>query len=280
VLVGLAAPENKDTVMDAELAYCLKSKYITIDGPDGCGKTAQTATLVSELTKADVVAVNTREPNEPYRSIIVNGEAPNTHVELLVAFASLISNNVKISEYLGNGNTVVSDRGELSLVMYQGFLRKEDINLYPIDWFPTRSMQKPDIRFLICTPKKIRLERMQSRGTLDRLDNKSTRLDPYFADFNLDVLVGDHKTTIGNEAGEILFGPLSFVSWSNYLTKHNRDLPGWHSYRYLYNRNYNNIYCIRDNGESVEAIQERIQQALCHYYGVGEFDHSDCILEH
>jgi dTMP kinase len=110
----------------------MTGKFITLEGPEGSGKSTQAKMLVRRLAEHGVEAVYTREPGgtvlgEEIRSILQHnqeGEAPCARAELLLFAASRNQLVEKvIRPYLVRGIWVVCDRFMDSTTAYQGYGR-------------------------------------------------------------------------------------------------------------------------------------------------------------
>ncbi|MFZ0034502.1 MAG: dTMP kinase [Sedimentisphaerales bacterium] len=107
----------------------LSSKFIVIDGPDGCGKTTQTKLLVDWLKKQGVAVETFREPGgtaigEKIRQILLNPEhiAMGTETEVMLYMAARVQLwQEKIAIALKENKCVVLDRWLSSTCAYQGF---------------------------------------------------------------------------------------------------------------------------------------------------------------
>ena len=103
-------------------------KFIVLDGPDGCGKTAQTKLLVDWLKERSVAVETFREPGgtaigEKIRQILLNPEhiAMSTRSELLLYMAARAQLwEEKIAPALKEDKCVVLDRWLSSTCAYQG----------------------------------------------------------------------------------------------------------------------------------------------------------------
>jgi len=106
-----------------------ESKFIVLDGPDGCGKSTQTAKLVEYIKKAGVEVSTFRDPGsttigEKIRGILLDPEnnLMDDRTELLLYMASRAQLwREKIEPSLAAGNCVILDRWVSSTCAYQGF---------------------------------------------------------------------------------------------------------------------------------------------------------------
>ncbi|MBA7611331.1 Thymidylate kinase [subsurface metagenome] len=103
-------------------------KFIVLDGPDGCGKTAQTKLLVDWLKEQGAIVETFREPGgtaigEKIRQILLNPEhiAMSTRSELLLYMAARTQLwEEKIAPALKEDKCVILDRWLSSTCAYQG----------------------------------------------------------------------------------------------------------------------------------------------------------------
>ncbi len=106
----------------------LKSKFIVLDGPDGCGKSTQAELLVEWLRDSGVATSRFRDPGdtaigERIREILLNPEhlAMNTRAELLLYMAARAQLwGERVAPALQEGRCVVMDRWLSSTCAYQG----------------------------------------------------------------------------------------------------------------------------------------------------------------
>jgi dTMP kinase len=106
-----------------------ESKFIVLDGPDGCGKSTQTAKLVEYIKNAGVEVSTFRDPGsttigEKIRNILLDPEnnLMDDRTELLLYMASRAQLwQEKIEPLLAAGNCVILDRWVSSTCAYQGF---------------------------------------------------------------------------------------------------------------------------------------------------------------
>jgi dTMP kinase len=105
------------------------SKFIVVDGPDGCGKTTQTKLLVQWLKEQGVAVETFREPGgtaigEKIRQILLNPEhiAMGTETEVMLYMAARVQLwREKIVPALKQNKCVILDRWLSSTCAYQGF---------------------------------------------------------------------------------------------------------------------------------------------------------------
>jgi dTMP kinase len=110
----------------------MRGKFITLEGPEGSGKSTQAKILIRRLAACGIEAIYTREPGgtalgEEIRNILQHnqaGEAPCERAELLLFEASRSQLVEKvIRPHLERGVWVISDRFMDSTTAYQGYGR-------------------------------------------------------------------------------------------------------------------------------------------------------------
>ncbi len=110
----------------------MRGKFITLEGPEGSGKSTQVRTLIQRLAECGIKAICTREPGgtelgEAIRNILQHnqaGEAPYERAELLLFEASrnqLVEQVIRPN--LEKGIWVICDRFMDSTTAYQGYGR-------------------------------------------------------------------------------------------------------------------------------------------------------------
>lgn len=154
------------------------SYFITLEGPDGSGKTLQATRLVEHLNQRGFNAILTREPggtpiSDQIRTILNNldNTAMDPRTEFLL-FSASRAQHVKeiIAPHLEQGGIVVSDRYFDSSLAYQGFGHQLDLGtLRAITVFATGGLM-PDLTLLLDLPVEDGLQRRQQGGDWNRLD--------------------------------------------------------------------------------------------------------------
>lgn len=159
--------------------------FITVEGPDGAGKTTVIKKLSELLEKTSQVdLVVTREPggipiSEKIRHIILDPE--NTEMDerteaLLYAAARRQHLVEKVLPALEQGKLVLCDRFVDSSVAYQGAARGiGETEVYELNQFAIEG-HLPDLTIYLDVPSEVGLERInQGRKAedLDRLDQES-----------------------------------------------------------------------------------------------------------
>ena len=123
--------------------------FITLEGPEGSGKTTVSQLLVKKLIDDGHQAILTREPGgiaiaEQIRNVILNKDNTNmdSRTEALLLAAARRQHLVeKIIPELENGKIVICDRFIDSSLAYQGYARGigiqdvYDLNMFAIDGF-------------------------------------------------------------------------------------------------------------------------------------------------
>ena len=154
--------------------------FITLEGPDGTGKTTNAELLEQYLLKEGYDCIRTREPGgtkigEQIREILLSngnkGMAYETEALLYAAARQEIVLQV-ILPALKSGKTVICDRFYDSSIAYQGYGRGlgeeyvKNINKAAID------ICTPDITFLLWSDEESVSKRVSTRGEKDRLETE------------------------------------------------------------------------------------------------------------
>ena len=154
--------------------------FITIEGPEGSGKTTAVDTAVKELEKMGYRIVRTREPGgtpiaEQIRNVILdkNNVAMDQRTEALLYAASRRQHLVeKVWPALKEGKIVICDRYLDSSLAYQGGARGLGVdNILQVNSFATEGTF-PDLTLLFDIDPKIGLARISANA-----DREVNRLD-------------------------------------------------------------------------------------------------------
>ncbi|HSB67520.1 MAG TPA: dTMP kinase [Anaerolineales bacterium] len=152
--------------------------FITLEGPEGSGKTFQLPKLADYLRQQGLDVLTTREPggtsiSEQIRTVLHNLENkemnPRTEILLFQASRAQLVEQV-IRPHLEKGGIVLSDRYADSTLAYQGYGHQIDIeSLRVLVSFATGGL-KPDLTFLLDVDVEIGLRRKELKGEWNRLD--------------------------------------------------------------------------------------------------------------
>lgn len=158
--------------------------FITLEGPDGSGKTTASKAIFEELkTLTDKQIVSTREPGgspiaEKIREIILDTAHTemDARTEALLYAASRRQHLVeRVLPVLEAGDIVLCDRFVDSSIAYQGYARGiGETGIFKINDFATDGVQ-PDLTLYIDVPAEVGLRRIQKgMGTreFNRLDQE------------------------------------------------------------------------------------------------------------
>ncbi len=154
------------------------SLFISLEGPDGGGKSTQALRLVEHLRARGLEVLMTREPGgtaigDQIRRVLTDlGNTPmHPRTELLLFSASRaqLCHEV-IRPHLQAGGMVVSDRFYDSTFAYQGYGHRLDLEaLRHITSFATGGLV-PDLTLLLDLPAQDGLLRRKKHGEWNRLD--------------------------------------------------------------------------------------------------------------
>lgn len=152
--------------------------FITLEGPEGSGKTSQLPKLAEYLRQHGFDVLTTREPGgtsigEQIRTVLHNLENkemdPRTEILLFQASRAQLVEQV-IRPHLDQGGVVLSDRYADSTLAYQGYGHQIDIQpLKVLVTFATGGL-KPDLTLLLDIDVETGLRRKELKGEWNRLD--------------------------------------------------------------------------------------------------------------
>ncbi len=170
------------------------SFFITLEGPDGCGKSTQALRLAEHLRLAGNDVVETREPGgtsigDQIRRVVLTrleNREMDPRTEFLLFSASRAQHVQEvIRPNLEAGRIVVCDRFYDSSLAYQGYGHRLDLEaLQAITAFATAGL-RPDLTLLLDLPVEEGLARRKDEG-------RWNRLDAYDLDFHQRVRKGYH----------------------------------------------------------------------------------------
>lgn len=156
----------------------MRGLFITLEGPDGSGKTTQIQLLQEYFTSQKYEVVLTREPggtriSEQIRGIIldVNNSEMSNMTELLLytsARAQLVDEVIRPA--LEEGKVVICDRFYDSSAVYQGIARGMGIDtVYELNEAALQGVI-PDITFLMDMDAEEGIRRKKKQAELDRME--------------------------------------------------------------------------------------------------------------
>ena len=165
--------------------------FITLEGPEGAGKTSHIPALVQFLRESGYTVFPTREPGgtsigEQIRDVLGNLKNtemnPRTEILLFQAARAQIVEEF-IRPRLALGEIVLCDRYADSTIAYQGYGHRIDlVELRRVVTFATGGLT-PDLTILLDLDVEIGLQRKSKQ-------QEWNRLDAYTVDFHRRVRVG------------------------------------------------------------------------------------------
>lgn len=180
------------TIPEFQLQIPEKSMFITLEGPEGSGKTSHTPHLVEFLREQRYVVFPTREPggttiSEQIRDILhdlKNAEMhPRTETLLYQAARAQIVEQV-IKPRLDAGEIVISDRYFDSTIAYQGYGHQQNLDeVRALVKYATGGLT-PDLTILLDLDIEVGLKRKTQN------EMEWNRMDAYTVEFHKRVRAG------------------------------------------------------------------------------------------
>jgi dTMP kinase len=169
--------------------------FITLEGPDGSGKTSQIPALTAAIEAAGYALVVTREPGgteigDQVRSVIMDlkntAMHPRSEILLFQASRAQLVNEL-IMPALAQGKVVLCDRYADSTLAYQGYGHQTDLEaLRRVVDFATGGL-KPDLTLYLDVDPETGLKRRKGES------EQWNRMDAYQLAFHKRVREGYHQ---------------------------------------------------------------------------------------
>lgn len=154
--------------------------FITLEGPEGAGKSTNREYLAARLREQGVDVVMTREPGgtplaERIRELLLapSEERMAVDTELLLMFAARAQHLAEvICPALARGAVVLCDRFTDATYAYQGGGRGLSVERIAILESFVQGELRPDLTLVFDLPVEIGLARAAARGRLDRFEQE------------------------------------------------------------------------------------------------------------
>lgn len=154
--------------------------FITLEGPEGAGKSTNREYLAARLRERGIDVLLTREPGgtplaERIRELLLapSDETMASDTELLLVFAARAQHLAQvIVPALARGAVVLCDRFTDATYAYQGGGRGLDVaRIAQLEDFVQGSL-RPDLTLVFDLPVEVGLARAAARGRLDRFEQE------------------------------------------------------------------------------------------------------------
>ncbi|MGK9047006.1 dTMP kinase [Stutzerimonas chloritidismutans] len=161
----------------------MKGLFVTLEGPEGAGKSTNREYLAERLRACGVDVVLTREPGgtplaERIREMLLTpaDEPMAVDTELLLVFAARAQHLAQvIRPALERGAVVLCDRFTDATYAYQGGGRGLSIErIAQLEAFVQGEL-RPDLTLIFDLPVEVGLARAAARGRLDRFEQEGLR---------------------------------------------------------------------------------------------------------
>jgi dTMP kinase len=154
--------------------------FITLEGPEGAGKSTNREYLAARLREQGIDVLLTREPGgtplaERVRELLLapSDETMASDTELLLVFAARAQHLAQvIVPALERGAVVLCDRFTDATYAYQGGGRGQDVaRIAQLEDFVQGAL-RPDLTLVFDLPVEVGLARAAARGRLDRFEQE------------------------------------------------------------------------------------------------------------
>lgn len=154
-----------------------KGIFVTFEGADGCGKTTQIELLKKYLDEKGIKNIQTREPGATelgveLRKILLHYEKPVSNVAETYLYLADRAQHVdfEIKPAIESGSVVLCDRYTDSTLAYQGYARKQDIDMInKLNEIATSGL-KPDLTIVFDIESEVAQKRLGNEK--DRLEKE------------------------------------------------------------------------------------------------------------
>lgn len=156
--------------------------FITLEGPEGGGKSTNLHYIAEQLRAAGCDPLLTREPGgtpvaESIRAVLLgeHAERMDDDAELLLVFAARAQHlNCLIRPQLAAGRVIISDRFTDATYAYQGGGRGIEPARIALleDW--VQGSLRPDLTLIFDLPVELGMARARARSALDRFEQEHT----------------------------------------------------------------------------------------------------------
>jgi dTMP kinase len=178
-VITVITKDKNTTTTNSKLYDSSKTKFISFEGGEGCGKSTQCKMLYDYLQSCNIKAVLTREiggveSSEAIRNIVVNRELLPMSELMLVMAARFEHVNKLILPKLQDGYWVICDRFIDSTACYQGFTQGVGVEkIYQLHQELMLNLM-PDITLFIDVESTKALRRTLSRGNNNKFEAKNS----------------------------------------------------------------------------------------------------------
>ena len=147
--------------------------FITLEGIEGCGKSAQSTLVKEYLVDLDIPHLMTHEPGgtpfgQALRAILLreDGVSREPVAELLLYLADRCQHLAEVIEpAMSEGKVVISDRYHDATLAYQGFARGVDVeSIHKLA--RQLNIRTPDLTLFLDLPVEVGLHRARQRNSL------------------------------------------------------------------------------------------------------------------
>jgi dTMP kinase len=155
--------------------------FITFEGGEGSGKSTQAKLIAEHLIKSGKKVVLTREPGgtelaEKIRNLLLGSSEINDPMTELLLLTAARKNHIQnlIMPALNDGKIVISDRFLDSTLVYQGYVKKLEIQKIMTISKAAFDEFMPDITFLIDIDPQVGKDRIaKNRNETNHYDKKN-----------------------------------------------------------------------------------------------------------
>jgi dTMP kinase len=169
-----SSPANTRPIRHGIILQLSAPCFITLEGIEGCGKTAQATLLEQHLSDIEVPHLMTKEPGgtlfgKALREILLREDNVSREPvsELLLYLADRCQHLIEVVEpAMNEGKVVISDRYHDATLAYQGFARGVKVSLIQ-SLAQDLNFRTPDLTLFLDLPVKIGLQRARKRNCLE-----------------------------------------------------------------------------------------------------------------